>query len=121
MAFVPQPANKSYFFDKGYRDMGNTIKGAWARNRMSIRHYRDNLGDLGDKNAVGKLFFGVVNVLAMAAVIVCGSIITAVITLANIAILVVFMGIVYIGFTAIWLVDRLYLIRKKDLYGLPRV
>lgn len=113
MAFVPQPAKKSYFFDKGYRDMGNTIKGAWTRNMASISHYRDNLGDLGDKGAVGKLFFGIVNILAMVAVIICGSIITAVITLANIAVLVVFMGIVYIGFSAIWLLDRLYLIRKK--------
>lgn len=113
MAFVPQPAKKSYFFEKGYQDMGNTIKGAWARNWASIGRYKDNLEDLGDKGKVGKLFFGILNVLAIVAVVVCGSIITAVITLANIAVLVVFMGIVYIGFTVIWLVDRLYLIRKK--------
>lgn len=34
MATTPQPAKKSYFFDKGYKDLGNTIKGAWARNSV---------------------------------------------------------------------------------------
>ncbi len=36
MALVPQPAKKSYFFEKGYIDLGNTIKGAWSRNNNSI-------------------------------------------------------------------------------------
>ena len=48
MASTPQPAKKSYFFDKGYRDLGNTIKGAWARNADSIRKYASNLGGLAD-------------------------------------------------------------------------
>ena len=39
MATTPQPAKKSYFFDKGYKDLGNTIKGAWARNSDSIKKY----------------------------------------------------------------------------------
>ena len=37
MAAVLQPAKKSYFFGKGYRDVGNTIKGAWRRNFVSLR------------------------------------------------------------------------------------
>ena len=47
----------------------------------------------------------------MIAVVVCGSAITAVITFINIVVLLVFMAIVYLGFTII--VDRLYLVRKK--------
>ena len=42
MASTPQPAKKSYFFDKGYKDLGNTIKGAWARNWESVKDYADN-------------------------------------------------------------------------------
>lgn len=53
------------------------------------------------------------NVLAMVAVIIFGSAITAVITIINIVVLLFFMAIVYLGFTVIWLVDRLYLTRKK--------
>lgn len=113
MATMPQPAKKSYFFDKGYKDMANTIKGAWARNGDSIQAYKDNLGDLGDKGTVAKVFIGILNVLAIIAVVVFGSIITAVITVINVMVLVVFMTIVYIGFSVIWLVDRLYLMRNK--------
>lgn len=56
MATTPQPAKKSYFFDKGYKDLGNTIKGAWARNSDSIKKYASNLGNLGDHGLPAKLF-----------------------------------------------------------------
>lgn len=79
----------------------------------SIKKYASNLGNLGDHGLPVKLFLGLVNILAMVAVVVCGSAITAVITFINIVILLVFMAIVYIGFTIIWIVDRLYLVRKK--------
>ena len=113
MATTPQPAKKSYFFDKGYRDLGNTIKGAWTRNADSIKKFASNLGGLGDHGLAMKLFLGLVNILAMIAVVVCGSAITAVITFINIVVLLVFMAIVYLGFTIVWIVDRLYLMRKK--------
>lgn len=96
MATTPQPAKKSYFFDKGYKDLGNTIKGAWARNSDSIKKYASNLGNLGDHGLPVKLFLGLVNILAMVAVVVCGSAITAVITFINIVILLVFMAILCI-------------------------
>ena len=44
---------------------------------------------------------------------VCGSLITAAITLVNVLVLVVFMAVLYLGFTAIWAVDRLYLVHKR--------
>ena len=113
MASIPQPAKKSYFFDKGYADMGNTIKGAWSRNGESIKKYKDNLNGLGDMVFGLKVFLIIVNILAMIAVVLCGSAITAVITVINVAVLIIFMAIIYIGFSVIWLVDRLYLTRKK--------
>lgn len=113
MARNPQPAKKSYFFDKGYRDLGNTIKGAWARNTASIKKYKNNLGDLEFRSLPMKLFLGLLNILAMVSVVVCGSAITAVITVLNVAVLLVFMLIVYLGFTIIWIVDRIYLLRNK--------
>ena len=113
MATVPQPAKKSYFFDKGYQDLGNTIKGAWKRNKASISKYRANLSTLSGRNMFMKIFLWIVNVLAMVAVLICGSFITAVISAANIIVLVVFMAAVYVGFSVIWLVDRLYLSYKK--------
>lgn len=113
MAKAPQPARKSYFFGKGYRDLGNTIKGAWSGNFASIRKYKAGLQNLHSRNWAGKIFFAIVNVLAMLAVLVCGSAITAAMTLANILVLLVFMACIYLGFTAIWLLDRIYLVTRK--------
>ncbi len=91
MATMLQPAKKSYFFEKGYQDLANTIKGAWSRNGDSITKYKDNLHDLSDKDRWVKIFLGIVNVLAIIAVVICGSIITAIITFINIVILLAFM------------------------------
>ena len=113
MATKVQPAKKSYFFEKGYRDVGNTIKDAWSMNMDSIRKYGYNLKNLGDRNLAGKIFFGIVNVLAMLAVLICGSLITTAVTILNIAIVAAFMAVIYLGFSIIWLVDRGYLLWKK--------
>lgn len=113
MALVPQPAKKSYFFGKGYTDLGNTIKGAWERNRISIKKYVSNIQDMGEHSAALKLFLFIANIIAIIAVVVFGSIITALITAINIVVLLGFMAVIYIGFSVIWIVDRVYLIRKK--------
>jgi len=115
MAAVAQPAQKSYFFDKGYKDLVNTIKGAWQRNIDSINKYKDNITNSkysGDGRWV-HIFKLIVNVLAMISVIIFGSIITAVVSAINVIVLVAFMLIIYIGFSLIWLADRLYLERKR--------
>ncbi len=113
MAVMVQPAKKSYFFGKGYKDLGKTIKGAWSKNADSIRAYSDNIHDLDGDTFIFNAFFVILNILAMVAVIICGSLITAFITLINIIILIVFMTFIYVSFTFIWLFDRCYLIRKK--------
>lgn len=115
MSTIPQPAKKSYFFGKGYVDLGNTIKGAWQRNFNSIEKYKTHIADshnMGDGKAAF-VFKLILNVLAMISVLVFGSLITLVISAGNIVILLVFMAIVYMGFSFIWLVDRIYLLRKK--------
>jgi len=115
MARVPQPAKKSYYFGKGYIDLLNTIKGAWQRNFASLQKYKDNIGNsraMGDGKAKF-VFLLILNVLAMVSVLIFGSVITAAVSLINIVVLLVFMLFVYIGFSIIWLVDRVYLIRKK--------
>ena len=115
MATKLQPAKKSYFFGKGYRDLSNTIKGAWQRNFDSIKKYKECIAD-SHGSGEGKAAFIlklISNVLAMLSVLFFGSLITLVISAINIVVLLVFMALVYIGFSAIWLVDRIYLIRKK--------
>lgn len=114
MAKAPQPAKKSYFFGKGYRDLWNTIKGAWSRNIDSVKHYKSNISAApGSGGEIAVTFKIIINIMGMLSVLVFGSIITLVITLLNIAILLTFMLCVYIGFTLVWTIDRIYLLRKR--------
>lgn len=48
----------------------------------------------------------ILNVLAMIAVIVFGSIITAVVSIINIAVVLAMMVAVYIGFSIIWVLSK---------------
>ena len=113
MAKVSQPAKKSYFFSKGYLDVLNTIKGAWQRNFASLEKYRDNIENARYSGKSGFTFQLILNVLAGISIVIFGSIITAIVSFLNIAVVLVVMVIIYIGFSIIWLVDRVYLMRKK--------
>ena len=113
MAKVSQPAKKSYFFSKGYLDVINTIKGAWQRNFASLEKYRDNIENARYSGKSGFTFQLILNVLAAISIVIFGSIITAIVSFLNIAVVLVVMVIIYIGFSIIWLVDRVYLMRKK--------
>ena len=118
MAKIQQPAKKSYFFDKGYKDLSNTIKGAWSRNMVSINDHKRNISiawgsGIGKWEKVIATTKVVGNVMGILSILLFGSIITFVITLLNITVLFSFMTCVYIGFTFIWAIDRIYLIRKK--------
>lgn len=108
-----QPAEKSYFFDKGYKDLWNTIKGAWVLNFQAIAKYARNLGSLRGEKLVKRVFLFIWNTLAMLSVLFFGTLFTAVLSAVHVFILLLFMLLVYIGFTFIWIVDRAYLIRKK--------
>lgn len=113
MASSLQPAKKSYFFGKGYTDVTNTIKGAWQRNFQSIGKYKDNIADARYSGKSGFAFQLILNILVMIAVIVFGSIITAVVSVINIVVVLVMMIVIYVGFSIIWLADRIYLMKKK--------
>lgn len=115
MASIPQPARQSYFFGKGYIDVGNTIKGAWRRNFDSLGKFKNNISNAKDsgKRGFAFTFLLILNILAMISVLVFGSIITAAVSIINIAIVLALMIVVYIVFSIIWLTDRMYLMRKK--------
>lgn len=115
MGSVAQPAKKSYFFDKGYKDLLNTIKGAWKRNAASIKKFGGNISAAraAGNSKIVIVFKFILNVLAIVSVCVFGSIITAAVSLVNILVLLVIMVFVYIIFSIIWLIDRIYLVKNK--------
>lgn len=110
-----QPAKKSYFFEKGYKDVKNTIIDAWNMNLDSAKKLREKIKDLKfkDINKVKKIFFYILNYIALISIVVFGSIIIAVMSTLNIVILAVVMACIYIGFSILWLVDRIYLQKNR--------
>ena len=109
-----QPARVSYFFGKGYVDLGNTIKESWARNFSSAREQFSMARDKG--------FFtmgGGMNLIAAISIFTFGSVISAFTTLAHIAILLMFFALIYTCFSLLWLIDRIYIMVNKIKNACP--
>ena len=109
----PQPAQKKYFFEKGYKDLKNTIKGAWIRNFESILRCRDRISAAAEKGAIRTILSFIQNVFSMFVISVCGTLITVLISTINIIILLVCACAVYIVLLLVWAIDRIYLWKNK--------
>lgn len=113
MAKGAQPATRSYFFAKGYTDVWNTIKCAWGYNWESVKKHSYNIKNNPSETAYGKFGYFLMHLFAIIAVGVFGSVVTAFMTAVNLGVLIVFMAMIYVGFTVLWVVDRLYLMKNK--------
>lgn len=109
-----QPAKVSYFFGKGYVDLWNTIKEAWARNLMSAK---DQLEISRDKGMF--TMGGAMNLVAALSIFGFGSLITAFTTAIHIGILFLFFALIYVGFGLLWLIDRIYIMVNKIKNACP--
>jgi hypothetical protein len=109
-----QPAKVSYFFDKGYRDLLNTIKEAWARNLVSAKGRLKLAKEKGFASVPGAM-----NLMAAISIFVFGSLITSATTVAHIGVLVFFFACIYIGFGLLWLIDRIYIMANKIRNACP--
>jgi GTPase SAR1 family protein len=114
MELETQPAKVSYFFGKGYRDLVATIKGAWQRNFDSIKA-QWNIAQNSGIFSMG----GAIHTVAAISIIGFGSIITFWTSLIHAAVLVTFFCLVYLGFSIVWLVDRIYIYTNKIKNACP--
>ena len=113
---ILQPARKSYYFEKGYTDLFNTIKGAWTNNWASVAHYWSKVKSTTSATDISdweKLFYVVMYGIATISVVVVGTIITILLSIIHIFILLFVMFWVYIAYSIIWGIDRIYLIRNR--------
>lgn len=108
-----QPARISYVFDKGYRDLGNTIKEAWA---MNVEDGKNQFGMVG---AGGGSFIVGIHIIAGICIFVFGSIITAITTVLHIYILGVILFVIYVLFGITWLIDRIYIAANRIKNACP--
>ena len=103
-----QPAKKSYFFGQGYKDIGDAIRLSWRKNASTAKKYYDSFAEKGLMS-----FKGIFKLFCALSVVSFGTVFFALISLVMVAVVSLFFVLVYIGFSAVWLFDRLYLMRKK--------
>jgi len=103
-----QPAIKSYFFGKGYRDLGNTIRDSWLMNLDSARNYWEKTVEFWHK---GDFFMlgSVAMAFAALSVVVFGTAWFLVLSAVHILILTIFFSLIYISFSFFWLTERIYM------------
>ena len=111
-----QPARINYFFGPGWHSLGETIKGAFV-NLGKIEHsifsrFVNIWENVGNHFNIGLVISSLIrtvayiiqalvtSILAVAIVLVC--------TIIHALIVTIFMGLVYVGFTFVWLADYIY-------------
>lgn len=109
-----QPARVSYFFGKGYVDLGNTIKESWARNWQSAKRQFALAREKGCFTMGGGM-----NLIASISIFSFGSVVSAFTTMAHVAVLLAFFALIYVGFSLLWLVDRIYIMINKIRNACP--
>ncbi len=114
MKTIPQPAKVSYFFGKGYTDLWNTIRDAWFRNLESGKKFWGNVLDAGIFSYVGLFWLA-----CTLSVIVFGTMFFLAASAIHIIVLGVFFFAIYLGFSVLWLVDRIYIYKHKISSACP--
>jgi len=109
-----QPGKVSYFFGKGYTDLGNTMKGAWSRNFTSAGEQFRTAQERGFFSIGGGM-----HLVAAICIFVFGSMITFFTSAIHIAILGLFFLAIYLGFGIVWIIDRIYIYIHKIKNACP--
>jgi len=100
------PAVRSYFFGKGYRDLGATITESWQRNLSSAQEF---FGKAPGGDDPEQIFQSGVWIVAGVSTLIFGTAFFLVASAAHVLLLGLFFSIVYMGFTVLWLIERAYL------------
>jgi hypothetical protein len=111
-AIPPEPAIKSYFFSKGYHDLGATITESWNRNLASAGQHFDKVaklmpGEVGDKALA--ILWGTAGI----SVVIFGTAVFLAASAVHITVLLIFFLLIYLGFSLVYLAERGYLTWKR--------
>lgn len=109
MTATAEPAIKSYFFGKGYRDLRDTIVESWQRNQSSAQeHFDAARKSLGADEKPMALIWGSAGV----SVVVFGTTLFVIASAVHIIVLAAFFLAIYLGFSVVYLAERSYLVWK---------
>lgn len=107
----PEPAIKSYFFGKGYRDLRATITDSWRGNWIVAADYLRRAEIAFRKDMPDKLLAALWGGGAIA-VVLFGTAFFLVLSTIHIIILLSFFATIYVLFTLAWLADRTFLLLR---------
>lgn len=123
-----QPASKSYFFDKGYRDVARVMKKTWANAFKPVSNEAERVKDIFSNNVIAGIFTVLCDIVVF-------SLITIFIITVNLIFSIlffcffVFVGIfVYLGYSVLSIVDLIFCMFKhisshcpncQKKFGLP--
>lgn len=109
MTAVPEPALKSYFFGKGYRDLRDTIAESWQRNLDSARaHFAEAGRSMSADAKPMALIWGAAGI----SVVVFGTVLFVTASAVHITVLATVFLAIYLGFSVVYLAERAYLAWK---------
>lgn len=117
MSTYVEPAIKSYFFGKGYRDLRDVIKESWQRNSMSAKGFFSKIDTTREwwLSTLSVVFWGGAGI----SVVVFGTALFLAVSLIHIVFLSIFFSIIYIGFTIVWTIERIYLFFRRFFAACP--
>jgi hypothetical protein len=100
------PAIRSYFFGKGYRDLWATIAESWQRNLDSAKEFFAKAPGSDDSE---EIFRSGVWIAAGISTLIFGTAFFVAAFILHIILLCLVFLLIYFGFTALWLLERCYL------------
>ncbi len=110
MSKGPEPAIKSYFFGKGYRDLKETITDSWRRNLASAKdHFSKVQTYLSTDEKPWAIVWGTAGI----SVVLFGTAIFLLASAVHIVVLLTFFLLIYLGFTLVYLTERGYLTCRR--------
>jgi hypothetical protein len=108
---IQDPAIRSYYFGKGYADLGAVIVDSWRRNLASARLELVAMRRLWVRSWAAKAL-ALVRGAAAASLLTFGSIFFVAASVVHAALLLSLFLLVYLGFTLVYLAERAYLAVK---------
>jgi hypothetical protein len=109
--FPPQPANRSYFFRKGYVDLYKTIEDCWKMNCQSAKRYWQMTKDFMTRGR-GWIVVSVITAFAAFSVIFFGALWVVSLSTLHIFVLGSFFLLIYTCFTVLWILERVYMLMR---------
>lgn len=116
---IKEPAKKSYWFGRSYKDLFNTIRGSFESNFDMIKDLSERIKDCITNFHV----MSVLRILLYSLIIVFlslfGFLFTAVLSVFHITIIAIIMAFVYVGFMLLWFCDAVYRKIHQISYNCP--